>query len=93
MKVATVALAAVAVYLLGLAMIASATASVPVGGTDRCRTCHTSAHPQGWTRSTHGAVIGSGEVPAAWCTRCHTTSYCSSCHSQITTKTDVPQSD
>lgn len=80
MKVATIAFAALSVYFLGIVMLASAGTPAPAMGLDRCKTCHPSAHPDGWTQSTHGSAVRSGVIPAAECTRCHATSECTNCH-------------
>lgn len=89
MKVATIAFAALAVYLLGMAMLASAGTSAPATGSDRCKLCHPAAHPDGWVRSTHGNALSSGVIPTAECTRCHVTSECTSCH-ELTKKMQAP---
>lgn len=80
MKTATIVLAALSVYFLGIAMLVSAGAAAPATGPDRCKLCHTAAHPDGWARITHGSALSSGAIPTEECTRCHATSECTGCH-------------
>lgn len=82
MKVITVALAALAVFFLAVGMLASSQAAAPAAAMDRCRTCHPSAHPDGWTQSVHITTLNSGVVLQAQCTNCHATSYCTTCHAR-----------
>jgi hypothetical protein len=81
-KYLSVGAAGLAVFLLLLVTLMSAPAPAPAtnSGFDRCRMCHPTAHPDGWTMKLHAREIQSGQVAEAECQRCHSAQDCTQCH-------------
>jgi hypothetical protein len=75
----TIAGAAVAVFMLAMALLVSAAIPTPAAAADHCMACHPQAHTADWTQ-THGTELTASEVSATTCADCHTVSYCDTCH-------------
>lgn len=82
MRAFIIGAAALAVFFLGVSMLA-APASAPAVNADRCLLCHPQAHPDQWAQTVHAAELDAGDVPMTECTRCHTSQYCDGCHTQM----------